>query len=591
MTQEPLSPQTRRFIVLVALLQGLLLWIAEFGHDHQWWPFAELGGRVCWYTLVLGVPGTMTLSAVRLGDRRFWQHAALVCGALVLLAAWAMWSATGAPGLRASEVLGPYGFTTSLALFIALPWLQTRLQHGRWSASYEDLFEHAWQNALTLLLALLFVGICWGVLTLWGELFRLIGIDFFRDLFRERPFVYLATGGMAGLGILIGRTQQQAIRVARRIVLAIFTGLLPLLAAVAVLFALSLPFTGLAPLWKTRSATAILMALVAVIVAFTNAVYQDGARQQSYPGWLRRVVEAGLLSLPVHAALGVYALYLRVDQYGWTIDRYWAALACVILSGYALGYAYAVVRRQPAWLASLRSVNIVLSLVVIVLIAASNSPLLDPHRIAVGDQLARWRDGRTAMDDLDLDYLRFDSGRRGYRAAASLRDDPRVKADAAFATRLAKVLERRTRYDWITPEDRRRNALATTAQLADVITPAPNTGALPADLLAAVLAGDAGVAACRQAGDDCVYIARDLDRDGTEDGLLCNIGESRRVRCELWERRDASWRRAKDFTWSCCDKLDAIKRALRAGEVTPKPRRWPDLEAGGRRASSYDNDE
>src|SRR5690606_34639356 len=163
------------------------------------------------------------------------------------------------------------------------------------------------------------------------------------------------------------------------------------------------------------SATAILMALVAVIVAFTNAVYQDGTREPPYPGWLRRVVEAGLLTLPMHAALGVYALYLRVDQYGWTIDRYWAAFARGLFPGYAVGYAYSVVRRQPGWLAPLRRVNVVASLAIIVLIAASNSPLLDPHRIAVNDQVARWQQGRTAVEGLDLEYLRFDSGRRGYR--------------------------------------------------------------------------------------------------------------------------------------------------------------------------------
>src|SRR5690606_4627937 len=125
-------------------------------------------------------------------------------------------------------------------------------------------------------------------------------------------------------------------------------------------------------------------------------------------------------------------------------------------------------------------------------IAASNSPLLDPHRIAVGDQIARWRDGRTAAEGLDLDYLRFDSGRRGYRAAVSLHDDSRVKADAALVKRLEKVLERRTRHEWVSPADRRRDALTSAIALADVISPAANTSPAPAALLAAVLSRDAG---------------------------------------------------------------------------------------------------
>ncbi|NCT68262.1 MAG: DUF4153 domain-containing protein [Rhodanobacteraceae bacterium] len=578
-TQDPLSREARRFIVLIALAQGLLLWLAEIGTEHRWWPFSELGGRVCWYTLVLGVPGVMALSVRRLDDRRFWQHVALVTALLAALLSWAAWSATGAPGLQSGEVLGPYGFTTALALFVALPWLQCRLQYGRWCAPYADLFEYAWQNALTLALTLLFVGICWGVLTLWAALFALVKIDFFQDLFREHAFVYLATGGMAGLGVLIGRTQQRPIRVARQIVLAIFTGLLPLLAFIALLFALSLLSTGLEPLWNTRSATAILMSLVGLIIVFTNAVYQDGLRAPPYPAWLRRLIDAGLLVLPVHAAIGLYALYLRIDQYGWTADRYWAALVCVILSAYALGYAAAVLRRRVDWLAPIRRVNVALSLVVIALIAASNSPLLDPHRLGVNDQVARWTDGRTDAKHLDLEHLRFDSGRRGYRAAQALRADARVQADTALAAELAKVLERPQRHAWRDAEERRRAAVTQVEQFAATLQPATGSPAPDAAFLQALLASDAAKTECRQSDDDCVYLARDFDGDGSIDALLCGLGDAGLVRCQLWDRSDGSWRVAARFDWYG-DTATELKRALRAGEVTPAPRRWPDLKAG-----------
>ena len=318
---QPLSRETRSFIVLIALSQGLLLWLAQTGQAHHVWPFSELGGCICWYTLVLGVPSAMTLTVARLRDARYWQNIAIVGVVLALLAAWATWSATGAPGLRSSEVLGPYGATTILALFVALPWLQCRIERGRWYAPYTDLFEHAWQNALTLALTLAFVGICWAVLQLWAELFALVKIEFFRDLFREPAFVYLATGGMAGLGILIARTQEKPIRIARQVVLAVFTGLLPLIAFVAVLFAVSLVFTGLEPLWKTRHAAMILMWLVATMIVFANAVHQDGRNDAPYPAWLRRVIDAGLLSLPIFAAIALYALHLRIGPV-FDIDRF-----------------------------------------------------------------------------------------------------------------------------------------------------------------------------------------------------------------------------------------------------------------------------
>lgn len=584
-TPDPLTREARRFIVLITLAQGLLLWLAETGLEQRWWPFSELGGRVCWYTLVLGVPSTMALSVLRLDDRRFWQHVALVSAVLAALLSWAAWSATGAPGLHSGAVLAPYGFTTALALFIALPWLQCRLQHGRWCAPYADLFEHAWQNALTLLLTVLFVGICWGVLTLWGALFALVEIHFFQDLFREHAFVYLATGGMAGTGVLIGRTQQRPIRVARQIVLAIFTGLLPLLAFIALLFAFSLLFTGLTPLWNTRSATAILMALVGLIVVFTNAVHQDGLRAPPYPAWLRRLIEAGLLVLPVHAVIGLYALYLRIGQYGWTADRYWASLASLILTAYAFGYAAAVLRRRADWLAPIRQVNVALSLTLIALVAASNSPLLDPHRLAVDDQVARWSDGRTEARHLDLEHLRFESGRRGYQAAQALRANVRLQADAALAAELARILARPQRYPWRSEEERRRDAVTQVEQFAATLQPAAGSPAPDGALLRALLGSDAARTECRQTGDDCVHLARDFDGDGSIDALLCNLGDAGSVRCQLWDRSSGGWRVATRFDWYGRDDATALKRALRAGDVTPAPHRWPPLRAGGRIAA------
>src|SRR5690606_26940164 len=268
-TDAPLARDERAFIVLLAVLQGGLMYLAQKGHASGWWPFAALSGRVCWYTLVLAVPTMMALSVVRLRDGRFWQQAAgaaLVVGAL---AAWAARQATGGPGVQAGSVLAPFGASVAVGPFVALPWLQCRLAHGHWRAPYACLFGHAWQNTLTLALAALFTGICWLVLWLWGALFALVKIDFFRELFREDAFVYLATGAMAGLGVLIGRTQRRAVQVARRLLLAIFTGLLPLLAFIAVLFVASLPFTGLAPLWEMRSAASTLVAVVALLVAFT----------------------------------------------------------------------------------------------------------------------------------------------------------------------------------------------------------------------------------------------------------------------------------------------------------------------------------
>ncbi|ACD60373.1 hypothetical protein DXO246_18430 [Xanthomonas oryzae pv. oryzae] len=182
----PLPRKTRAFIVLVALLQGGPLSLAALGQQHGMWPFTELGARICWYTLVMTIPGVALLRAQDLRDWPLFQHVAASTLVFTALGSWAAWTATGAPALNLIPVLWSFGFTVSLGWFVALPWLQHRQLRGHWRAGYRDLFEHAWQNAL----ALLCVCVCWMVPGLWVSLFALVKIQAFRDLFREQTRIW-----------------------------------------------------------------------------------------------------------------------------------------------------------------------------------------------------------------------------------------------------------------------------------------------------------------------------------------------------------------------------------------------------------------
>lgn len=581
-TDAVLGRAERRFIVLVSLLQGCALHLARIAEDAGWWPFSLTGGRVYGYTLVLAVPAAMTLTVLQLGDRRFWQHAAGLALLLMLPASWAAWSATGAPGLDTGEVLGPYGLSIALAVFLALPYLQCRLTQRRWCAPYAQLFEHLWQNGLTLAVAGLFTGIGWLVLHLWASLFALIEIGFFRELFRSDPFWYPATGALAGLGILIGRTQQRAIRIARQMVAAIALGLLPLIAAVALLFVSSLPFTGLAALWNTRSATFILMSVITVTALGVNAVWQDGMQATPYPTWLRRVIGLGLLTLPVYGAIGLYALSLRIDQYGWTSERVFAVALCAWLTIAACTYAIVVLRSRARWLAALSRINIALSLLAIALIGALNSPLIDPHRIAAADQLRRWRDGRTDAAHLDLRYLRFESGRQGYRALQTLQTEPGVIADAALEESVRRLLERRVLLDRYGASDEPRTRATGVEALAATIRPARGSAEPAPALLQAILAAPAAVEDCALSDADCVTIDGDFDGDGRGDALLCDLDTATVISCAVWTRADDErWYRAASITWYVSDQPQAAMLALRNGEIAVKPRRWPDFSVIG----------
>lgn len=596
---KPEGAAARVFIVLMALLQGLLLYLADQAEPLQWWWLLQPGMRTAWTTLALAVPAVLILSVIRLADWRLWQHAALVAALLTPGLLWAAWSITGAEHLLRGAVLGPYGAAMALALFVALPYLQCRTESGSWRAPYTRLFAWVWHNTLSLLLAAVFTLVCWLVLLLWALLFEMIGVGFFRTLFETTAFRYLATGTMVGLGLLIGRLLPEALQVARQVLLGIFTGLLPLLAAVALLFALLLPFAGLAVLREAEGIAMTLMVTVALAVLFTNAVMQDGQRGSPYPAWLRWLVSAGLVAMPVCALLALWAIASRIETFGWTASRIYAIAAGTVLLAYALCYAIAALQRRGPWLSSLAPINVTLSLLLIGLLLALHSPLLDPHRMGAANQMARWVDGRTDPAALDLEYLRFGSGRQGYRAAEALQQDARLQEDPWLRDELDAVLAANRPRGRATVayerqySDRERRAVDDAAALSERIRPAAGSDMPDDGFLQAVLATDpAHAAACRQPEDDCIVVLRDFDNSGRDDALLCRAvapapRDVRCLECLLWVDAADGWSIAGAVPWHIADEARCLRAQdrLRRGELQLRTQRWPGLELGDESAA------
>lgn len=571
------------FIVVVALIQALLLYLAQTGKEQQWGLFAQLHGVVYWYSLVLAVPTVMLLSVQRWRQWRFWLNTALVTLLFTHTASWALYNATGAPGIEASAVLVPFGITQAALLFILLPFLQSYLLNQRWQLSYPQLFSLAWQNTMTLLLMLVFVGLSWLVLHLGASLFALIKLTLLQELLRKTAVIYLLTGLMVGLGILLGRTQHSAINVLRNIVFAMFKGLLPLLALIAVAFVLSLPFTGLEPLWATRHAAAILISLQLTLLLFVNAVAQTGTQVAPYPRLLRYLINAALCSLPVFALLALYAIYLRLNQYGITQDRFYALLLALVLAAHAVGYCLAALRPAQGWLVLLGKVNISVAFVAIVLLLAVNSPLLDPQRLTVSSQLPRLQASavesvhREYSTERDIYHLRFNSGRPGYQGLQQLQQ--KLATDDALAIEIAAALSRPSRYrEYQSEEQLAAQVVTDLAVVKQHITVADWVTQADDHWWQALLSKQLGMLSCLQPDASCILLQQDLDQDGQEELILCDLGQNfHGSSCQIY-RFDALWLSDANFFLSYGNAgQQTLKLQLLAEPLQIKARRYPDL--------------
>jgi hypothetical protein len=331
---------------------------------------------------------------------------------------------------------------TAVGVFIAHHLIEPADVERRLFASYGERFETASRHAFQLVLSALFTLVFWGVLHLGAGLFDLIGVKVLSSLLREAWFTAPLTACAFAAAVHLTDVRPGLIRGVRAIGLTLLSWLLPLMAGLTLAFLVALVFTGVEPLWATRRAAALMLSAAAVLIVLVNAVYQDGDALAERPAALRWSVRGAALLLIPLVALAGWANALRIQQYGLTPERVVALFVLAVAAVFALGYAWAAVARGP-WMRRLSAVNVAAAVAALAAILAAFSPLADPARLSVADQLRRLETGRTRADAFDFRFLRHGGGRFGRDALTRLSRS----SDPAVAQRARRALQPDARFD------------------------------------------------------------------------------------------------------------------------------------------------
>ncbi len=500
--------------LVIGLAQGLALYLLYHALQDKTWPATD--GLV--FAPLLLVWLFVPLVALQgLGNLRIRTLVPWVIVATAALAGlgwydiWAAWPRDWAyqdgwqPHVLPSAALCFFG---AAGIFIAHALISGGDTDRRMIARYPTHFDVAWKLGIQLALSAVFVGIFWAFLELGAALFNLINLDFFEKLLRHDWFWIPATALAVAAAIHVTDVRAGLVRGTRTLVLVLLSWLLPLLALIVAGFLASLPFTGLAPLWKFGHASGLMLTAAALLIVLINAARQDGAQ---LPPIVLRVAGslASFLLLPL-AALAGYALSLRVNQYGWTNDRV-ATAACVVVAGfYASAYALSAIPRG-GWLKRIETWNFYAALLVLTVLIALFTPLANPMRVSVADQVARLANGRTKPADFDFAYLRWSGGRYGRDALAALART----GDAFSRERATASLTATNKYDEL-------DLTGITAQAR--MTVYPKGRSLPASFLAQIGKKDSQLGELsrlclnpRSKGCDAVLL--DIDGDGHDEVL------------------------------------------------------------------------
>lgn len=578
------SGRVARLRLLSGLLQGALLYALYYAAKNAVWP-ANSGYLFAPLLLAfLFVPLLFVSALGHLDIRRLWKWMLVAIAICIALGVHDVWRMDFAGHWR-DDSSGPGRFMPSgwmvafaaAGFFIAHALVLAAAYDGKRIAAYATYFEVAWKLGIQLMFSVLFVGVLWLILWLGASLFMLVKLNFLRTLLEQSWFVIPVLAFALSTALHVTDVRPRIVRGIRNLLLVLMSWLLPISTLIVGGFLLTLPFVGLEPLWATRHATSVLLGSAAVLIVLINAAFQSGEATPDVARVLRMAARVACALLLPLAVIALYALALRVQQYGWSADRIKAAACLLVASCYAAGYLWAACERG-SWLARVAQTNVVSAVLVLLILLSLFTPLADPARLSVHSQLARLDAGKMPIATFDFHYLRFDGARYGNAALQALK----TRTDGADAEVMRKQAE--SALAKINKWDRAdHRPLANAQSRAANISVSPQGRNLPADFLQQDWSKDDKtytIPDClRHEDKKCEAYLLDMSGDGQEDVLVRDDDRGRQL-ILFAKKANGTWDSigAFDTGYGCKD----ILQGLQDGRYRAAAPRFHDLEVAGR---------
>lgn len=505
MDSAEISRTTRLGMIFIGLLQGALCYLLMtylVPHNDGW--------------LFYGMPATIAitsallLTVVSFKQRALWYWMALIFVVVLAMSVWLKWQVEDSDKWRQHEVFMFYGWRLLLMAMLALPWIQYSLHVSREQARYPHFYRQLWLNALTLLIVFVANGLFWLVLLLWSEMFKLVGIPFFSTLFFDTDwFGYVAFGLITALAVVLARTQSRLVTAVQKLLTFIATGLLPLVALLALMFILTLPFTGLEAISQRVSAAGLMSTLTLLLLLLMAIVREPQKEALPYPGALRYLIKCSLIVAPIYMLIAGWSLWVRIQQYGWTPERLYGVLVVVVLLVWSFGYLASILRRGRNPLELQGPVILGVSLLALGLLVLLSSPVIDAWRISVNSHMGLYHSGKIKPDQVSL-YMLDHSGKPGRAALEALQKDVAFNQDSKRRRDLNSLLQG--------SRDPVKELTAT--QLVSKVVIAPGSEKPDDAFWTFVKAQGYRITSCAEQ-NACVLVSQDLNADGHPEQVTC----------------------------------------------------------------------
>ncbi|WNI87896.1 DUF4153 domain-containing protein [Citrobacter portucalensis] len=564
MDSAEISRTTRWGMIFIGLLQGTLCYLlmTYLAPHNDGWLFYGMPATIA-------ITSALLLTVVSFKQRALWYWMALIFVVVLAMSVWLKWQVEDSDKWRQHEVFMFYGWRLLLMAMLALPWIQYSLHVSREQARYPHFYRQLWLNALTLLIVFVANGLFWLVLLLWSEMFKLVGIPFFSTLFFDTDwFGYVAFGLITALAVVLARTQSRLVTAVQKLLTFIATGLLPLVALLALMFILTLPFTGLEAISQRVSAAGLMSTLTLLLLLLMAIVREPQKEALPYPGALRYLIKCSLIVAPIYMLIAGWSLWVRIQQYGWTPERLYGVLVVVVLLVWSFGYLASILRRGRNPLELQGPAILGVSLLALGLLVLLSSPVIDAWRISVNSHMGLYHSGKIKPDQVSL-YMLDHSGKPGRAALEALQKDVEFNQDSKRRRDLISLLQGR--------RDPVKELTAT--QLVSKVVIAPGSQKPDDAFWAFVKTQGYRITSCAEQ-NACVLVSQDLNADGHPEQVLYAFGDGESlvfgVQKNKWDLLAVA-RLPEGFN------KDKLLQAVANQQLGSAPRIWRDITIDGKR--------
>ncbi|WII76990.1 DUF4153 domain-containing protein [Citrobacter portucalensis] len=564
MDSAEISRTTRWGMIFIGLLQGTLCYLlmTYLAPHNDGWLFYGMPATIA-------ITSALLLTVVSFRQRALWYWMALIFVVVLAMSVWLKWQVEDSDKWRQHEVFMFYGWRLLLMAMLALPWIQYSLHVSREQARYPHFYRQLWLNALTLLIVFVANGLFWLVLLLWSEMFKLVGIPFFSTLFFDTDwFGYVAFGLITALAVVLARTQSRLVTAVQKLLTFIATGLLPLVALLALMFILTLPFTGLEAISQRVSAAGLMSTLTLLLLLLIAIVREPQKEALPYPGALRYLIKCSLIVAPIYMLIAGWSLWVRIQQYGWTPERVYGVLVVVVLLVWSFGYLASILRRGRKMLELQGPVILGVSLLALGLLVLLSSPVIDAWRISVNSHMGLYHSGKIKPDQVSL-YMLDHSGKPGRAALEALQKDVAFNQDSKRRRDLNSLLQGR--------RDPVKELTAT--QLVSKVVMAPGSQKPDDAFWAFVKTQGYRITSCAEQ-NACVLVSQDLNADGHPEQVLYAFGDGESL---VFGMQKNKWDLLAVATLPEGFTKDKLLQAVANQQLGSTPRIWRDITIDGKR--------